>query len=116
MYSNENEYRAKWNRVEVAVTQEWGLWFLNWALKEDGWKNRGWGNSLTGRAQKVTNYIYRKKKLSPSKRTKKLKKNYNARGWKGADREDTGAPSNQPAQPSVAARESLTETKLKSMY
>lgn len=36
---------------------------------EGRWMDRGWGNNLIGRTQKVTNYIYRKKKLSPSKRT-----------------------------------------------
>lgn len=36
----------------------------------DGQTERGWGNNLTDRAQKVTSCVYSKKELRPSKRTK----------------------------------------------
>jgi len=53
----------------VAVTQECGqnqLRSLIPKLSSEGrWMDREWGNNLTGRAQKVRNYVYRKKKLKP---------------------------------------------------
>lgn len=99
----------QWHRNVVKI--RWSLWFINWALKGDGWTVRGWGNNLTYRAQKVTSYVYRKKELRPSKRTKSAEKQ-EGRSWRKTEPpregkewmgENTGALSNWLVQLSAAA-------------